>query len=46
MDTDELYKCIERIEQYAKELYSISVGYSMSLQSVAKKIREILEGDE
>lgn len=46
MNTDEMYKCIEQIEQYAKELYSVSVGYSMSIQSVTKKIREILEGEE
>lgn len=44
MDADELCKCIERIEQYANELHSVSIGYSMSILSVAKKMREIIEG--
>ena len=43
MDLNELYKCIERIEQYAEELHSISIGYSMSILSAAKKMREIIE---
>lgn len=43
MDLNELYNCIERIEQYANELHSISIGYSMSILSAAKKMREIIE---
>lgn len=43
MDLNELYKCIDRIEQYAKELHTVSIGYSMSIQSAVEKMRKIIE---
>ena len=46
MDLNELSKCIGRIEQYANELQSISVGYSMSILSAAKRMREIIEAEK